>query len=87
MARKKKLGNSKFLEVAEKINSWKLVQRNGWAIKISMISEESILLVFASRYTGQAWVTYCYSERDAMQKIEMVTNRDAQEYLDNGISF
>ena len=83
MAKKKNIFN----EVQAKVSSWKLVQKNGWAIKISIIEEKNILLIFASRYTGQTWLSYCFSETDALDQIDYITSKNAQEFIDTGVKF
>ena len=83
MAKKKNI----FKEMQAKLISWKLVQKNGWAIKISIIEENNILLIFASRYTGQTWLTYCFTEVDALKQIDFITSKNAQQYIDNGVKF
>jgi hypothetical protein len=72
---------SSYADLKSKINSWNLVQKNGWVIKISMIDTDSILLVVASRHTGQSFVMYSKSEEDSCNKILSITKQNARELI------
>ena len=82
--KKEKSMSNNFQEYYSKLNSWKLVQRNGWAIKISIITENSIVILFASQYTGQSILRYCSTEDDALEIINTITARNARELIDLG---
>jgi hypothetical protein len=73
-----------FEDLNSKINSWDLAQKNGWVVKVSMIEDDNILIVIASRYTGQSFVLYSSNEDDACKKILSVTKQNARELIITG---
>jgi hypothetical protein len=73
-----------FEDLNSKINSWDLAQKNGWVVKVSMIEDDNILIVIASRYTGQSFVLYSNNEDDACKKILAVTKQNARELIITG---
>ena len=79
----KKPESDEFSKISKFVKSWDLVQRNGWAIKISSL-EENIMLLFASQYTGQTILRYCKDEHDAVETITYITHKNAREILDLG---
>lgn len=80
----KKTEDSEFSRQSKFVKSWDLVQRNGWAIKISTLNEETYMLLFASQYTGQSILRYCSNENDAVETINTITHKNAREILDLG---
>jgi len=73
-----------FEDLKSKINSWNLVQKNGWVLKVSMIGSDNILIVVASRHTGQSFVLYSNSEEDACNKILEISKHNARELIITG---
>jgi len=73
-----------FEDLKSKINSWNLVQKNGWVVKVSMIGGDNILIVVASRHTGQSFVMYSKTEEDACNKILSITKNNARELIITG---
>lgn len=73
-----------FREFSENVNSWKIAQRNGWAIKISTHNDETVMMVFASQYTGQSIIRYCSNQEEAIKIIDYITHKNAREFLDLG---
>lgn len=76
--------SEEFSRVEKFVKSWELVQRNGWAIKISSLNEDNIMLLFASQYTGQTILRYCVGEQEAVATINVITHKNAREILDLG---
>lgn len=70
-----------FVSLNDKLNSWNLAIKNGWAIKISTIENTNILVVVASQYTSQVFMLYCKSEEEACNKITGITKNNARELL------
>lgn len=73
-----------FSIVSKFVKSWNLVQRNGWAIKISSLDDENFIIVFVSQYTKQSIVRYCIGEKEAIETIAVITHKNAREILDLG---
>jgi hypothetical protein len=73
--------SDEFTEISDKIHSWNLAVKNGWAIKISTVQNNNILIVVASQYTSQVFMLYCKSEEEACKKISEITKNNARELL------
>ena len=69
------------LDIKAKSKSFSPVVRNGWAIKFSVYRDYNILLLFTSLHTGQTIVRYFTEEDDAVDYINFVISKDAQEEL------
>lgn len=76
--------SDEFTEISDKIHSWNLAVKNGWAIKISTVQNNNILIVVASQYTSQSFVLYSKSEEEACIKINTITKNNARELLVTG---
>lgn len=64
------------------VNSWKTAFRDGWAIKVSICDNSSILLVIVSQYTTQCIVRYCTGEEKAIEAISEITKNNPREIID-----
>ena len=73
-----------YTTIKNKLNSWNLAVKNGWAIKISTIDKSNILIVVASQYTSQSFVLYSKSEEEACIKIGNITKNNARELIVTG---
>jgi hypothetical protein len=72
----------KYREIANKINFWSPVSRNGWIIKFSVHDNTNILLFFISQHTGQTLIRYFTDENDAVKFINFLCNQDSSERLE-----
>lgn len=77
---KQKVKNLK-LDIENKTKFWNGVVRNGWWIKFSVYSDQFILLMIVSRYTGQTILRYYSDESDAVAFINFVTTCNANDIL------
>jgi hypothetical protein len=80
----KKNKTEDFLKIENDLKSWDLVQRNGWAIKISILDSKYFMMLFASQYTGQSMLRVCSEEKEAIEVINYITQKNAREILDLG---
>jgi len=77
---KQKVKNLK-LDIENKTKFWNGVVRNGWWIKFSVYSDQFILLMIVSRYTGQTILRYYSDESEAVAFINFVTTCNANDIL------
>jgi hypothetical protein len=68
-------------EIQNNTSYFNPVVRNGWVIKFSVYKNSDILLIFASKYTGQTIIRYFTEEDDAVQYINMITAKDARVHM------
>ena len=68
-------------EIKNNLRSWHLCERNGWFIKLSIHREENILLRFISRYTAQTIIRYFTCEDDAVEYINFVIDKSAEDMV------
>jgi len=68
-------------EIKNNLRSWHLCERNGWFIKLSIHREVNILLMFISRYTAQTIVRYFTCEDDAVNYINFVIDKSAENRI------
>jgi hypothetical protein len=64
------------------INSWKTAFREGWAIKVSICDNSSVLIVIVSQYTTQCLVRYCTDEEKAVEVIKEIVKYNPREIID-----
>ena len=69
------------LDIENKTKFWDGVVRNGWWIKFSVYSDQFILLMIVSRYTGQTILRYYSDEGEAVAFINFVTTCNANDIL------
>lgn len=69
------------LDIENKTKFWNGVVRNGWWIKFSVYSDQFILLMIISRYTGQTLLRYYSDESEAVAFINFVTTCNAHDIL------
>jgi hypothetical protein len=67
--------------ITNNLRSWSICERNGWLIKLSIHRNENILLVFTSVYTGQTFVRYFTNEDEAVNFINFIIEKDADESI------
>jgi hypothetical protein len=63
------------------MSSYKPINRNGWWIKLSIVDEENLLLVFTSMFTGQTVIRHYTNEDDAVAYIHFITECDPDEEI------
>ena len=68
-------------EIKNNLRSWHMCQRNDWLIKLSIHRDENILLMFISRYTGQTIIRYFTCENDAVNYINYVIDKNAEDMV------
>ena len=76
--------DNSFKDFKNNIKSWDLVQRNGWAIKISVFENKYYMMLFASQYTGQSMLRVCNEEKEAVEVINYITQKNARDYHELG---
>ena len=77
---KQKVKNLK-LDIENKTKFYDGVVRNGWWIKFSVYSDQFILLMIVSRYTGQTILRYYNEESEAVSFINFITTCNANHIL------
>ena len=79
----KKLSKAHWVQwsIINNLRSWNICERNGWFIKLSIHREVIILLIFTSIFTGQTIVRYFTDEDEAVDFINFVIERNADELI------
>jgi hypothetical protein len=67
--------------IINNLRSWNICERNGWFIKLSIHREVNILLIFTSTFTGQTIVRYFTDEDEAVNFINFIIEKDADETI------
>lgn len=66
-------------DIKSNLRSFVPIQRNGWVIKLSTYRSNNILLLFYSVYTGQSFVRFYDDEDKAVDYINIVVSKSAEE--------
>ena len=71
---------AKYLLTANRIKTWKFVQKNNWWIKFSIYNDSKILLLITSKQTGQTIIRYFSDEDLACSFLNLILALDPNIY-------